>query len=121
MTTETKYFEHTLTTSPHSHPPSTAIPLRLAYQTHGNPPHASHQPRCVLLPTCYGGKLATTFPNLISGSNTLFPPSSYFVITVGLLGGSESSSPSNAQPPYDGAKFPKLTSQTQPVNNASSP
>ncbi|KAI9719497.1 MAG: hypothetical protein M1828_006204 [Chrysothrix sp. TS-e1954] len=109
MAAETKQFTHNLTLSPLSTPPSTSVSLSLAYRTYGDPSSPA-----VLLPTCYGGKLDTTLPFLFGPAsendhNPPFDPRTHFVIVLGLLGGSESSSPSNTKEPYDGARFPKVT------------
>jgi len=96
----TQYFSHTLTLT-HS---STTFPARLAYKTYGD----SKSP-AICLPSCYGGKLATTTPFLYSGTSAPFSPDKYFIIVVGLLGGGESSSPSNAPAPFSGPNFPHTT------------
>ena len=108
---ETKYFEHELTLSPQSEPPSSKFPAKAAYWTFGS----SSKP-AILLPTCYGGKLETTLPFLYrsdaanaTGSPLVLSPDNYFIIVVGLLGGSESSSPSNTPAPFNGKHFPHVT------------
>lgn len=80
--------------------PSTTSSKRytLAYTTHGDPSNAAHH--AVLLPSCYGGKIATATPflyqrsPLIDDEDPVFDTEKCFVIAVGLLGGGESSSPS---------------------------
>ena len=109
---ETRYFNHTLTLSPHSNPPNTPIPLTLAYSTHGSPSLAPYS--AVLLPSCYGGKLDTTLPFLhspppASQITPCFPPSDHFIITTALLGNAESSSPSNTAAPPNGPSFSQTT------------
>lgn len=97
--------------------PSETTSLTIAYETHGSP----DQP-AVLMPTCFGGTLEDTFPFLrtppppagggAGPDGTEQPPAvlaSYFVITCGLLGGGESSSPSNTHPSLRGAAFPETT------------
>ena len=108
---ETQYFTHELPLSPRSNPSSTKVSLKLAYWTFGSPSNPA-----ILLPTCYGGTLATTLPFLYNSAaanqtNTapIFPPSQYFIIVCGLLGGSESSSPSNTPAPYNGKNFPNTS------------
>jgi homoserine acetyltransferase len=104
---ETKYFERTIKLSPQSEPAGTEFPAKLAYWTFGNVSNAA-----VLLPTCYGGSLETTTPFLYSDSHTaepILPPSKYFIIVTGLLGGGESSSPSNTPAPWNGPNFPHTT------------
>ncbi|KAF2239197.1 homoserine acetyltransferase [Viridothelium virens] len=107
---ETKYFHHDLKLSAKSHPPSTTFAAKLAYWTFGDPSNPA-----ILLPTCYGGTLATTLPFLYNpsaatptSSPPIFPTTKYFIIVVGLLGGSESSSPSNTSP-HHGTNFPHTT------------
>jgi len=103
-TAPTQYFEHTLTLTHSSKP----FPARLAYKTYGDPSSPA-----VCMPTCYGGKLDTTTPWLYNTNSStptpVFPPSKYFVIILGLLGGGESSSPSNAPAPFSGPDFPHTT------------
>lgn len=108
---ETRYFDYTLTLSPLSHPANTSFPARLAYTTYGIPSHPA-----VMMPSCYGGKLASTTPFLYNRSSCQNPTSEppvpstkYYIIVVALLGGGESSSPSNAPEPWFGADFPKVT------------
>lgn len=107
MAPETKYFEQEISLALSTGTQATRFPARLAYWAIGD----SAKP-AVLLPTCYGGTLADTLPFLYSteGSNKpIFDPSKYFIIVTALLGGSESSSPSNAPAPFSGADFPKIT------------
>jgi len=95
-----------------THPPSTTFPATLAYTTHGSPSNPA-----ILLPSCFGGKLASTTPFLYNASacqnpssTPPIPSSKYFIIITALLGNGESSSPSN--PPsdeYAGPNFPKVT------------
>jgi len=109
---EIQYFEYNLKLSPLSQPAGASFPARLAYCTYGD----SSNP-AVLMPTCYGGKLATTSPFLYNKKSCQhpdsvppFPHDKYFIIITGLLGGAESSSPS--VPPskeWAGADFPKVT------------
>ena len=104
---ETKYFRHDLTLSPHSIPAKTSFPAKLAHWTFGDPSNPA-----ILLPSCYGGTLASTTPFLYTtenGNKPIFPVDKYFIIVTGLLGGSESSSPSNQEEPYNGPNFPKTT------------
>ena len=104
---EKEFFEHILKLSPRSEPAGIDFPAKLAYYAIGD----SSKP-AVLLPTCFGGKLETTTPWLYEGLNgqpPVLPSSDYFVIVTGLLGGSESSSPSNQDAPYHGHKFPHMT------------
>jgi hypothetical protein len=101
---EMKFFEETITLSPHSSPAGLQFSAKLAYWTFGS----SSNP-AILLPTCFGGLLSDTLPFLYSPSHAILSPSKYFIIITGLLGGGESSSPSNTPEPYQGPNFPKIT------------
>ncbi|WPH03802.1 Hypothetical protein R9X50_00668500 [Acrodontium crateriforme] len=107
---ETQYFSHELTLSAQSTPPGIKFPAKLAYWTFGSPTSPA-----VLLPTCYGGKLADTSPFLYQKSQDhdaaepILSPAKYFIIVTGLLSGGESSSPSNTAAPFDGPRFPRTT------------
>jgi homoserine O-acetyltransferase len=101
---DTKIFEQEITLSSHSVPPRSSFPAKLAYWTIGD----SSKP-VVLLPTCYGGSLSDTSPFLYSGDTAIFSDSEYFIIVTALLGGGESSSPSNTPAPFDGPNFPRMT------------
>lgn len=105
---ETKYFNREIELSSHSDPPGLKFPAKLAYWTFGSPSNPA-----VLVPSCYSGLLANTMPFLYSSKDgnddPPFLPEKYFVIVVGLMGGGESSSPSNQPAPYDGPRFPKLS------------
>ena len=108
---QTKTFTHDLKLCSHSSPAGLSVPLNLAYRTYGSPSNAAHN--AVMLPTCYGGHLENTLPFLYTSTSPsklpVLDPAKYFVIVVGLLGGSESSSPSNAAAPYSAANFPKTS------------
>ncbi|KAK9463553.1 Alpha/Beta hydrolase protein [Lipomyces oligophaga] len=77
------------------------LPIFLKYKTLGDPKNP-----VVLIPTCYTGRINGTYNQMI-GDDDAISPKKYFVIIVGLLGGSESSSPSTQPAPYDGANFPE--------------
>jgi homoserine acetyltransferase len=97
----TQFFEYTLQLSSIPEP----FPAKLAYCTIGDPKNPA-----ILLPTCYGGKLDDTLPFLYTkgsdGSEPVISPEKYFIIVTGLLGGAESSSPSNTPTPFSGKHFP---------------
>ncbi|GAB7366336.1 hypothetical protein MBLNU230_g8136t1 [Neophaeotheca triangularis] len=101
---ETKYFEKEITLSPNSSPAGSTFPAKLAYWTFGSPSNPA-----ILLPTCYGGSLASTFPFLYDGPDAPLPSSKFYIIVVGLLSGGESSSPSNTPSPHNGPNFPHVT------------
>ncbi|KAH9909910.1 Alpha/Beta hydrolase protein [Xylariomycetidae sp. FL2044] len=113
MAPETKYF----TSEPlnaNAASPSENPSLTLAYRTFGSPDRPS-----VLIPSCYCGVLDSTLPFLYTrqdGSDGSAAPApapalaDYHVIVVGLLGGSESSSPSNAHAAVGrGVDFPRTS------------
>jgi homoserine O-acetyltransferase len=64
-----------------------------------------------MMPTCFSGRLRNIFPWLYSSPDDGDPAvlANYFVIVVGMLSGSESSSPSNAHPSMRGAAFPPVS------------
>ncbi|CEJ87513.1 hypothetical protein VHEMI04438 [[Torrubiella] hemipterigena] len=80
-------------------------PLTISYKTVGNPSSPA-----ILIPTCFGGKIEESLTFLWRQTGTEPPVlSNYYVVICGLLGGSESSSPSNAEQSIRGSKFPKVT------------
>lgn len=99
MTPETQYFVHDIAL-----PSGSSFPFKLAYWTIGSPSKPA-----VLLPTCYGGSLASTSPFLYSGDQAILPLTNYYIIVTALLGGGESSSPSNTAAPFAGPDFPRTT------------
>jgi len=60
----------------------------------------------VLKPTCFGGSIRSQ--DIPIGEAHALTPAKYFIIQVGMLGGGESSSPSNSAAPYDGPRFPPI-------------
>lgn len=104
---ETQHFNHELKLSPRSEPAGLSFPAKLAYWALGD----SSKP-AILMPTCFGGTLETTSTFLYDKSypgGPAIPPDDYYIIITGLMGGSESSSPSNQAAPYSGADFPHTT------------
>jgi homoserine acetyltransferase len=108
---ETKYFAKDIVLSAQAEPAGATFPAKLAYWTFGSPENPA-----VLLPSCYGGTLEDTSPFLYEkdekdemASPPPLPADRFFVIVVGLMGGSESSSPSNTPAPWNGPNFPHLT------------
>ena len=99
-----KYFHRDITLSAQSEPAGSKFSAKLAYWTFGDASNPA-----VLLPTCYGGVLESTSPFLYSEEHTpdpILPPSRYYIIVTALLGGGESSSPSNTG---QGPDFPRTT------------
>jgi homoserine acetyltransferase len=104
---ETNFFEQLFTLSPQSEPAGLEFPAKLGFWTFG-----SQSNPAVLLPTCFNGQLSDTLPFLYAinhGSEPILPLSKYFTVVTGLLGGGESSSPSNTPEPYGGPNFPRTT------------
>ncbi|KAJ6495796.1 Alpha/Beta hydrolase protein [Mycena vitilis] len=106
MAKETRYFTNDVHPDTNASHPSQNSSLTLAYRTVGD----ANDP-AVLMPSCYLGTLDDTFPFLYTPSEDDLHPvlSNYFVIVCGLLGASESSSPSNAPPSLHGPNFPAVT------------
>ncbi|KAJ7209766.1 Alpha/Beta hydrolase protein [Mycena pura] len=110
MVGETKYFTNEEKNEVHpnldsSHPSSNSS-LTLAYRTFGDPKNPA-----VFIPTCYGGKLDSTLTFLYVPAKDGTPAvlKNHFVVVCGLLGGSESSSPSNSSEALRGPRFPAVT------------
>src|SRR6059058_61337 len=78
---------------------------QLAYKTYGT--LNSHKDNAIVYPTFYGGQHAQNEPML--GPGMALDPSRYFIIIPNMFGNGLSSSPSNAPPPYDRARFPRVT------------
>jgi homoserine O-acetyltransferase len=106
MVEETKYFTNDVHPNINASDPSSNSSLTLAYRTFGNP-----QSPAIFIPSCFSGKLDTTLTFLYLPSKDGPPPvlQNYFVVVCGLLGGSESSSPSNASEALRGPRFPAIT------------
>ncbi|KZT52217.1 homoserine acetyltransferase [Calocera cornea HHB12733] len=73
----------------------------LEYRALGDPKNPA-----VLKPTCFGGSIRSN--DIPVGEEHTLTPAKYFIILVGMLGGGESSSPSNSKAPYDGPRFPPI-------------
>lgn len=104
---ETQYYEHELTLSAQSEPAGEKFPAKLAYWALGD-----NSKPAIMMPSCFGGTLENTSPYLyngLDGKAPAFSTEDYYVIIVGLMGGSESSSPSNQAAPFDGPRFPHVT------------
>lgn len=98
----TKYFTPGDSPGLNAGPPSENESLTLAYQTYGAPDNPA-----VLIPTCFSGKMNSTLSFLYGSEGSILKD--YFVVVCGLLGGSESSSPSNAPDTLRGNNFPKIS------------
>ncbi|KAM0191326.1 hypothetical protein ACHAPA_002164 [Fusarium lateritium] len=98
------YFNKEMTLSSRSEPAGGSFPAKLAYRTYGSPSNPA-----ILLSSAFLGSIETTTPFLYTGDDAVLSPEKLFIIVVGLLGGGESSSPSNQPAPFDGPRFPKTT------------
>jgi len=61
----------------------------------------------ILKPTCFGGTIRGS--DVPVGEEHTITPEKYYIIFVGMFGGSESSSPSNTNAPFDGGNFPAIS------------
>ncbi|KAJ7169065.1 Alpha/Beta hydrolase protein [Mycena crocata] len=106
MVGETRYFTNDVHPNTAASEPSKNSSMTLAYRIFGD----ANSP-AVFIPTCYSGKLDNTLTFLYLPSEDGTPPvlQNHFVIVCGLLGGSESSSPSNATAVQRGPAFPPIT------------
>ena len=84
----------------------TVLPAaRLAYKTYGELNRA--RDNVVVLPTFYTG---THLRNEgFFGPGRAIDPARHFIVSVNLFGNGISSSPSNTPPPFDAARFPRVT------------
>ncbi|KAJ7496897.1 Alpha/Beta hydrolase protein [Mycena latifolia] len=103
---ETKYFTNDVHPNINASAPSFNSSLTLAYRAFGDPKNPA-----IFIPSCFSGKLDSTLTFLYIPSEDGTPPTlqNYFVVVCGLLGGSESSSPSNATAAQRGPDFPATT------------
>ncbi|KAJ7350482.1 Alpha/Beta hydrolase protein [Mycena albidolilacea] len=106
MSRETKYFTNEGHPNINASAPSSNPSLTLAYRTFGDAKNSA-----VILPSCFGGTLDDTLPFLYTSADDGPSPilRDYYVIVCTLLGGGESSSPSNAPAAQRGPNFPAVT------------
>jgi homoserine O-acetyltransferase/O-succinyltransferase len=78
---------------------------KLAYKTQGTLNKA--RDNAILFPHMYSGTSASMEPFI--GIGRPLDPEKYFLILPGQFGNGFSSSPSNTPPPFDRARFPKIT------------
>ena len=78
---------------------------KLAYKTHGR--LNASKDNVVVFPTFFGGR-HTQNEGMI-GEGRALDPNKYFIIVPNLFGNGVSSSPSNAAPPYNRARFPRVS------------
>lgn len=79
---------------------------RLAYRTLGTLSPA--RDNAVLIPSWYSGTDREAELCMV-GSGRAIDPARHFVVLTNLLSGGVSSSPSNTPPPYEAARFPRVT------------
>jgi homoserine O-acetyltransferase len=80
--------------------------VRLSYRTLGTLNESKDN--AVLIPSWYTGTDADSETSMV-GKDRALNPDKYFLIFTNLLGNGISSSPSNTPPPYEMARFPKIT------------
>jgi homoserine O-acetyltransferase len=78
---------------------------RLAYKTYGE--LNADKSNAIMYPTWYSGR--HTDNEWLIGEGMALDPANYFIVVPNMLGNGLSTSPSNAPPPYDKARFPKVT------------
>lgn len=78
---------------------------KLAYKTYGT--LNQDKSNAIVYPTWYSGQHYDN--EWLIGDGMALDPSKYFIIVPNMLGNGLSSSPSNTPPPYDRARFPKIT------------
>ena len=78
---------------------------RLAYATHGS--LNSDKSNVVLIFTHFSGRHSDS--EYLIGEDNALDPQRYFIVVMNLLGNGLSSSPSNAGPPVDKARFPGVS------------
>jgi homoserine O-acetyltransferase/O-succinyltransferase len=80
---------------------------KLAYKTYGT--LAEDKGNAIVYPTWYSGQHEEN--EWLIGEGMALDPARYFIIVPNMLGNGLSSSPSNTPPPYDRARFPRVTVQ----------
>lgn len=78
---------------------------KLAYKSYGN--LSSSKDNVIVYPTWYSGQHYDN--EWLIGDGMALDPARYFIIIPNMLGNGLSSAPSNTPPPYDKARFPKVT------------
>jgi hypothetical protein len=80
---------------------------KLAYKTYGTLNQAKSN--AIVYPTWYSGQHYEN--EWLIGEGMALDPSRYFIIIPNMFGNGLSSSPDNTPPPYDRARFPRVTFQ----------
>ncbi|MGI9047835.1 MAG: alpha/beta fold hydrolase [Rubrobacteraceae bacterium] len=89
------------------HQRATLRGAKLAYKTYGV--LNEDRSNVVVYPTRFGGR--HTDNEWLIGEGMALDPAQYFVVVPNMLGNGLSSSPSNTPPPYDRARFPRVSVQ----------
>src|SRR5689334_2849824 len=78
---------------------------KLAYKTYGE--LNADKSNAIVYPTWYSGRHWDN--EWLIGDGMALDPATYFIVVPNMLGNGLSSSPSNTPPPYDRARFPRVT------------
>jgi homoserine O-acetyltransferase len=78
---------------------------KLAYKTYGE--LNADRSNAIVYPTWYSGRHWDN--EWLIGEGMALDPARYFIVVPNMLGNGLSSSPSNTPPPYDRARFPRVT------------
>ena len=78
---------------------------KLAYKTHGK--LNAGKSNAIVFPTRFSGRHGDN--EFLIGAGLALDPDKYFIVVPNLLGNGISSSPSNTPPPFNKARFPKVT------------
>ena len=84
---------------------ATLRPARVAYQTYGT--LNDDRSNAIVYPTWYSGRHWDN--EWLIGEGMALDPERWFIIVPNMLGNGLSSSPSNTPPPYDRARFPRIS------------
>ena len=84
---------------------ATLRPARVAYQTYGT--LDADRGNAIVYPTWYSGRHWDN--EWLIGEGMALDPQRWFIIVPNMLGNGLSSSPSNTPPPYDRARFPRIS------------
>jgi homoserine O-acetyltransferase/O-succinyltransferase len=79
--------------------------VRISYKTYGQ--LSADKSNVIICPSAYGSTHQDV--DWLTSAGKVLDPSRYFIISVNMLGNGLSSSPSNAAPPFDGKRYPKVT------------
>ena len=78
---------------------------RVSYKTYGQ--LSADKSNVVVCPSAYGSTHQDV--DWLTSAGRVLDPSRYFIVSVNMLGNGLSSSPSNAAPPFDGRRYPRVT------------